>query len=66
VALDTTRECPLCAKSRHSALQQRLALFDYLVGGGEQRWRNVNTKRTRGLQIDDEIEGLVPLRTLPV
>ena len=32
-------ECPLCAKSRHSALQQRLALFDHLVGGSEQgRW----------------------------
>jgi hypothetical protein len=27
--------CPLCATSRHSALQQRLALFDHLVGGGE-------------------------------
>jgi hypothetical protein len=24
--------CPLCAKSRHSALRQRLALFDHLVG----------------------------------
>jgi hypothetical protein len=24
--------CPLCAKRRHSALEQGLALFDYLVG----------------------------------
>jgi hypothetical protein len=26
-------KCPLCAKSRHSALRQRLALFDHLDGG---------------------------------
>jgi hypothetical protein len=25
-------ECPLCAKSRHSALQQRMSLFDHQVG----------------------------------
>jgi hypothetical protein len=24
-------ECPLCAKSRHSALQQKVSLFDHLV-----------------------------------
>src|SRR6516225_1192501 len=28
--------CPLCAKSRHSALRQRLALFDDLIGGNLQ------------------------------
>jgi hypothetical protein len=27
------------AKSRHFALRQRMALFDHLVGGGEQRLR---------------------------
>src|SRR5215467_8169039 len=27
--------CPLCAKSGHAALRQRLALFDHLVGGHE-------------------------------
>jgi hypothetical protein len=29
--------CPLSAKSGHSALRQRPALFDHLVGAGEQR-----------------------------
>src|SRR6516165_8397636 len=28
-------ECPLCAKSRHSALQRRTSLFDHLVSGCE-------------------------------
>jgi hypothetical protein len=28
--------CPLCAKSGHSALRQKLALFDHLVGTAEQ------------------------------
>jgi hypothetical protein len=26
--------CPLCAKTRHSAPQQKLSLFDHLVGEG--------------------------------
>jgi hypothetical protein len=29
---NSVTECPLCAKSRHSALRQRLALFNHLVG----------------------------------
>ena len=29
-------ECPLCPKSGHSALRQRLALFDDLIGGNVQ------------------------------
>ena len=28
------QKCPLCAKSGHSALQQRTSLFDHLVGDG--------------------------------
>jgi hypothetical protein len=38
------RDCPLRATSRHSALQQRLALFDHLVGGGEQRRSTVSPR----------------------
>jgi hypothetical protein len=32
------------------------SLFDYLVSAGKQRRRNINTKRARGLQIDDKIK----------
>ena len=32
--LQCTRRCPLCANSGHRAL------FDYLVGAGEQAWRD--------------------------
>ena len=28
-------ECPLCAKSRHSAVRRKTSLFDYLVGRRE-------------------------------
>jgi hypothetical protein len=31
-------------------------LFDHRVGGGQQRLRNGETERLRGLEIDDEIE----------
>jgi hypothetical protein len=30
--------------------------FDHLVGAPKQRWWNINTKRTRGLQIDDKLK----------
>src|SRR6516164_9292804 len=49
-------ECPLCAKSRHSALRQKPPLFDHLVGAGEQRWRHFEVERLGGSQVDDEIE----------
>ena len=58
------------------AVQQFSALFDHLVGDGQHPWRHLDTKRSRGLQIDDELEfgrlqhrqisGLAPLRILPV
>ena len=32
----TQSKCPLWANSGHSALQQKLALFDHIVGDGEQ------------------------------
>jgi len=33
-----------------------LALFDDLVGAGEQRGRHVKAQRLRGLEIDHEFE----------
>src|SRR6516162_8871612 len=46
----------LCAKSGHSALRQRPALFSHLVGDGEQRLRNIETERFGGFEIDDELK----------
>jgi len=48
--------CPLSAKSRHSALRQRLALFDHLVRGDAQTLWHVEAKRLRGLEVDHEIK----------
>src|ERR1700681_3676229 len=31
-------------------------LLDHIVGGGEERWRNREVDRSRGLQVDDEFE----------
>src|SRR5262249_46697921 len=48
--------CPLCAKSGHSALRQTMALFNNLVGAGQEAWRHANTKHLRCRYIDDELE----------
>jgi len=31
-------------------------LLDHLVGEGEQRWRHLDAKQSRGLQVDDELK----------
>src|SRR5215510_2586140 len=31
------------------------SLLDHLVGSGEQRWRDFQSKRLGGLQVDDEL-----------
>ena len=46
--------CPLCAKSRHYAVQQKL--FDHLVGAQQNRSGHIDTEHLRGLQIDDRLE----------
>src|SRR6516164_977040 len=44
------------AKSRHSALRYRLALFDHLVGATEQQRWHVEVQRFGGLEIDDQFK----------
>jgi putative ABC transport system substrate-binding protein len=44
------------AISRHSALQQRLALFDHLVGGGDQGLRECQAQCLSRLEINDKIK----------
>ena len=48
-------ECPLSAIGGHSALRQRLTLFDDLVGKGEQSIRDVQAKRLGSLAVDDQL-----------
>jgi hypothetical protein len=67
----TYRQCPLHPKSdqtlapqRNDALchkptyapQQSLCLFDHPVGAAEHRRRNLETKRSSGLEIDDQLK----------
>jgi hypothetical protein len=39
-----------------SALRQNNVLFDHLVGAGEQRGRDGQAERLRGLEVDDKLE----------
>ena len=48
-------ECPLCAKSRHSAVRLKTSLFDHFVGAGKQRLRHGETECLRGFAIDYQI-----------
>jgi hypothetical protein len=56
------RTCHLHSGTSHSseflthALQQTPVLFDHLVGPREQRWRDGNAERLRGLQVDNQLK----------
>src|SRR5262245_24628400 len=39
-----------------SILPSLVPLFDYLIGDGQHAWRNGQTKRPGGLEVDDELE----------
>src|SRR5215469_10390885 len=52
---NSVSKCRLCAKSRHSALRQRLALFDHLVGTRDQRLRHGESECLRGFEIDYQL-----------
>ena len=41
---------------RTQAPQQTTALFDHLVGGGEERWRKGDAEGSGGLQIDHHVK----------
>ena len=49
-------ECPLCAKSRYSALRQGTSLFDHLIGDGEHAGWNGKAKCFRRLEVDDKVK----------
>ena len=48
--------CPLCAKSRHSALRQGTSLFDHLVGSHLHDQRHGKIEPLGGLEVDHELE----------
>ena len=52
---NSVAECPLCAKSRHSALRQIMTLFDHVVGELQEMLGNVEPKRFCGLEVDDKL-----------
>ena len=48
--------CPLCAKSRHYAVQRNTSLFDHFVGAGEERWGNFDAERAGSYQVKDQFK----------
>jgi hypothetical protein len=58
-----SEQCLLYPKSRHLAVQSNvrfgpladIALFDHLVGAGEQRWWHGETEGPRGLEVNHQL-----------
>ena len=54
--LRARRERPRAAAPPSSVMNSRVASFDHLVGGDEQRRRHGEAEHLGGLAIDDELE----------
>jgi hypothetical protein len=48
-------ELTRCAKRRHMH-RSRSSLFDHLVGEGELRWKHFEAERSRGVEVDHQLE----------
>ena len=50
------RKASLCAKTGPSASQQRVSLFDHLVGGSKQRHWDLETERLGSFEVNGKLE----------
>ena len=53
---NSAARCPLCAKSRHSAVRRGTSLFNHLVGDGKDARRNREAERSGCGEVDDKLE----------
>jgi hypothetical protein len=54
--IDSDRQNVRFGSKADNALQQERGLFDHFVGAREQRSRDGETQRPRGLEVDDKFE----------
>jgi hypothetical protein len=53
---NSAAKCPLCAKSRQSASQQKALLFHHLIRSNQKGLRDGNAEALCSFEIDDELE----------